>query len=96
MSLYFIQHTHAEETCPAKDPLMGSQLLSHINPVNARKHGVEMHGDAVLDNKHTFVLIVEADELERVEEFMQPFKRAGEVSIWPASTCETVVERAGC
>lgn len=96
MSLYFVQHKHNAETCPAKDPLAGGQLLSHINRVNARKYGVEVHGDAVLDNQHTFVLIVEAEDLDDVENFMQPFKQAGEVRIWPASTCETVVERAGC
>ena len=49
MSLYFVKHQHSPETCPAKDPLMGSMLLSHINPVNARNYGVELHGDAVLD-----------------------------------------------
>jgi hypothetical protein len=75
---------------------MGSMLLSHISPVNARKYGVELQGDAVLDGQHTFVLIVDAQEKEQVEKFMQPFSQAGPVEIVPASTCETVVERAGC
>jgi hypothetical protein len=96
MSLYFVKHQHSPETCPAKDPMMGSMLLSHINPVNARKYGVELQGDAVLDGQHTFVLIVDAQEKEQVEKFMQPFSQAGPVEIVPASTCETVVERAGC
>ena len=96
MSLYFIQHPYSEERCPAKDPLMGNQLVAHVNPVNARNHGVELHGDAVLDNQHTFVLIVEAEDIDNVEQFMGPFKQAGEVRIWPASTCETVVDRASC
>jgi hypothetical protein len=96
MSLYFVKHQHSAETCPAKDPLMGSMLLSHISPVNARKYGVELQGDAVLDGQHTFVLIVDAQEKEQVEKFMQPFSQAGPIEIVPASTCETVVERAGC
>ena len=41
-------------------------------------------------------LIVESDDKANIENFMQPFKMAGSVEIIPASTCETVVERAGC
>lgn len=96
MSLYFVRHQHSAETCPARDPNMGAMLLTHISPTNARKFGVEIHSDAVLDNQHTFVLIVEADNTNQIDTFMQPFKMAGSVEIWPASTCETVVERAGC
>jgi hypothetical protein len=96
MSLYFVRHQHTPETCPAKDPAAGSMLLSHIDPANARKFGVDIHGDAVLDGQHTFVLIVEADGQAQIENFMQPFSQAGKVEIFPASTCEVVVERAGC
>ena len=96
MSLYFVRHQHDAETCPAKDPAAGNMLLTHISPQNARKYGVGVKGDAVLDGEHTFVLILEADTKDRIEDFMQPFSQAGPVEIWPASLCETVVERAGC
>ena len=96
MSLYFVRHQHSAETCPARDPQMGSNLLSHISPLNARKFGVNIQSDVVLDNQHTFVLIVDAEDPSQIENFMQPFKMAGSVEIWPASTCEVVVERAGC
>jgi len=96
MSLYFVRHQHTAETCPAKDPAMGAMLLSHLSPLNARKFGVSIQGDAVLDNQHTFVLILEAAEKSQVDQFMQPFSMAGPVEVWPASECETVVERAGC
>ena len=96
MSLYFVRHQHSAETCPAKDPAAGAMLLSHISPQNARKFGIDIHGDAVLDGQHTFVLILDADSTDQIENFMQPFKQAGPVEIWPASTCEVVVERAGC
>lgn len=96
MSLFFVQHKHSEATCPAMDPAAGAMLLTHINPMNARKFGVNIVGDAVIDGQHTFVLIVEADERSKVENFMQPFQQAGSVDIQPASTCEIVVERAGC
>jgi hypothetical protein len=50
----------------------------------------------VVDGEHTFVLILAADDKAHIENFMQPFQQAGPVEIWPASECETVVERAGC
>ncbi len=96
MSLFFVRHQHTAETCPAKDPTAGSMLLSHISPLNAGKYGVQIRGDAVLDGRHTFVLILESDDVSKVENFMQPFKQAGSVEILPASTCEVVVDREGC
>ncbi len=96
MSLYFVQHQHSAESCPARDPRMGNMLLQHISPANARKFGVRLLADAVLDGKHTFNLIVEADDVANIEKFMQPFAQAGSVEIYPASHCETVVAREGC
>ena len=96
MSLYFVRHQHSPETCPARNPLMGNQLLAYINPVNARNNGVNILGEAVLDGQHTFVLIVEADSPQTVEGFLEPFKAAGTLEVTAASTCENVVERAGC
>lgn len=96
MSLYFVRHQHDAETCPAKNPEMGQMLVHHVSKTNARKLGVDILGDAVLDAQHTFVLIVEAEDRQYVENFMQPFAMAGPVEITPASTCEAVVERQGC
>lgn len=96
MSLYFVRHQHSAETCPAKNPEMGEMLVQHVEKKNARKFGVDLLADAVLDNQHTFVLIVEAEDKSYVEQFMQPFAIAGSVEITPASTCEAVVARAGC
>lgn len=96
MSLYFVQHRHDENTCPAKDPQMGAMLLQHLSRSNARTYGIQLQGEAVLDGAHTLVLIVEAEQQEQVERFMQPFQQAGSVEIHPASLCEVVVERKSC
>lgn len=96
MSLYFVRHQHAAETCPAKNPEMGQMLVQHVDRKNARKFGVDILADAVIDGQHTFVLILEAEERQYIENFMQPFAAAGSVEILPASTCEAVVEREGC
>ncbi len=96
MSLYFVRHQHTAETCPAKNPEMGQMLLQHLSKANARKFGVDLLGDAVLDGQHTLVLIAEVEDQEYLVNFMQPFAQAGSVEIMPASTCEAVVERQGC
>ena len=96
MSMYFVRHQHSETTCPAKNPEMGAMLLQHLSKSNARKLGVEVRGDAVLDGQHTFVLILEAENKSVIENFMQPFFQAGSVEISKASECEVVVDRAGC
>ena len=96
MSLYVVHHQHDEKTCPAKDPEMGAMLLQHLSPMNARKYGIRIKGDGVLNGKHSLFLIMEANSAEKVEEFMQPFKMAGPVEVWPASECEEVVARGGC
>lgn len=96
MSLYFVRHQHDAETCPAKNSEMGEMLVQHVEKKNARKFGVDLLADAVLDGQHTFVLIVEAEDKSYIEQFMQPFAMAGSVEITSASTCEAVVARAGC
>lgn len=96
MSLYFVRHQHSAAACPAKDPQMGQMLLQHLSKQNARKFGLDLLGDAVLDGRHELVLIVESEDPAYIENFMQPFARAGSVEIVPASSCEAVVERGGC
>lgn len=96
MSLYFVQHTHSPENCPAKDPSRGTSLLAHLGQKNASTHGVRILADAVLDGKHTFNLILEAEDEARVRSFLAPFAAAGTLEITPASHCESVVEREGC
>ena len=96
MSLYFVRHQHSSETCPAKDPAMGQMLLEHLTQANARKYGIDLLGDAVLDGQHTLVLIAEAEDPQYLQDYMQPFAQAGTVEISAASTCEAVVARQGC
>lgn len=96
MSLFVVQHQHAAETCPAGHPEMGPALVQHLLPPNAESFGVKILADAVLDGKHTFNLILEADNEDKIKKFMAPFAQAGTVEISPASSCEKVVERGEC
>jgi hypothetical protein len=96
MALFVAKHMHAEETCPARDPQMASMLLMHLSPQNAETFGVNIHGDAVIDGEHTFYLILDAENKDKVNDYMQPFAMAGEVEVMAASSCETVVSRGAC
>lgn len=96
MARFVVQHKHPAESCPAGHPEMGPMLLTHISPPNAASAGVTVLGDAVIDGEHTFYLILEAQDMEKITQFMAPFAQAGTVEIWPANTCEQVVERGEC
>ena len=96
MPLYFVRHQHTAETCPAKDPAMAQALLEHLDRSNARRYGIELQAEAVLDAQHTLVLIAESEDVSFLEDYMAPFRQAGSVEILSASTCEAVVERHGC
>ena len=96
MSLFLVKHQHPAEQCPAGNKEFAPQLLAHLAEANAAKFGVTIHGEAVINGKHTLFLIAEAQQLSALENFMQPFAQAGSVEIQQASNCETVVARGVC
>jgi DMSO/TMAO reductase YedYZ molybdopterin-dependent catalytic subunit len=96
MALFVVRHQHPPEHCPAVEPLAGASLLNHLSRGNVRRHGVEIHGEAVVSGEHTLFLIVEAASQGQVESFMAPFAQAGQVQVFPASTCARVVASGGC
>jgi DMSO/TMAO reductase YedYZ molybdopterin-dependent catalytic subunit len=96
MSLFIVRHQHAADRCPAQDPFMGASLLNHLSRPNARKFGLQIHGEAVAHGEHTMYLIVEADDEGRLREFMHPFQMAGSLDVYPATTCVRTVASGGC
>ncbi len=96
MSRFIVKHEHPAEKCPAGHPEMGPMLLKHISPPNASSAGITVHGDAVVDGEHIFYLLLEAQDKEKITQFMAPFAQAGTVEIWPTSSCEQVVDRGKC
>jgi hypothetical protein len=82
MSLFVVTHKHKAETCPAGDPKMGPMLLKHLSKQNAAASGINIQGEAVLDGKHTLVLVLDAKDKGTVQKFMAPFAQAGSVEAW--------------
>ena len=73
MTLFLVRHQHTDETCPA--PTMGPMLLQHLSEANASQMGINIHGK--MGGGHTFVAILDAENRQKVEEFMSPFAQAG-------------------
>lgn len=74
---------------------MGPMLLQHLSDENAAQMGITVKGDAVVGG-HSFFMILDAPNLEVVQQFMGPFMQAGSVEIMEASSCSQVVARGNC
>jgi DMSO/TMAO reductase YedYZ molybdopterin-dependent catalytic subunit len=96
MALFIVRHHHEAERCPATDPYAGAEILNYLSRPNVRKRGVEIYGEAIVQNEHTLYLIVESSDADRVREFMKPFADVGSVEVYPASTCARAVASGGC
>ncbi len=96
MALFIVRHSHEPERCPASDPSGGAELLNYLSRPNVSQHGLEIHGEAVVQGAHTLYLILEAADEARVREFMAPFAMVGDVEVHRASTCARVVASGGC
>ncbi len=75
---------------------MGAMLLNHLSRPNVRRAGLEIRGEAIVENEHRLFMIVESDSAAAVVEFTKPFALVGSVDIVPASTCVRVVASGGC
>ena len=96
MPLFVVRHQHSPETCPARDPAVGAMLLNHLSRPTAAKHGVVIQGEAVVRGAHSLFFIAEAADERGLQEFLSPFRAAGEVEVLAASTCAGVVASGGC
>jgi hypothetical protein len=96
MALFVVRHQHAADRCPSQNPYVGAELLIHCSRPSAKKHGVRIQGEAVIQNEHTFYLIAEAADETGLRAFLQPFQMAGSLEIYAASTFAHVVTSGGC
>ena len=73
MALYLVHHSHTDETCPAKNPKLVRIFAAHVNQANGDKYGIKILADFVNDPEHTVILVVEADSIDKVHNFVTPF-----------------------
>ena len=96
MSVFVAEHTHSGATCPAGNPEMAKGLLAIVSPDNARRRGITIRGEAVLNGQHHLYLIVEASDEKAVRDYFAPFGQFGSLTVSSASPCEDVVRRGVC
>jgi DMSO/TMAO reductase YedYZ molybdopterin-dependent catalytic subunit len=96
MALFVVRHQHAADRCPAQNPYAGAELLIHLSRPSAKKHGIRIQGEAVIQNEHTFYLILEAADESGLRAFLRPLQMAGSLEIYAASTFAHVVTSGGC
>jgi DMSO/TMAO reductase YedYZ molybdopterin-dependent catalytic subunit len=70
--------------------------LNHLSRANAARHGVRIHGEAVLQGVHTLLVIAEATTEEDLLRFLAPLAEAGSLEVEEAATCASVVANGGC
>jgi len=96
VALFIVRHQHEAERCQAGDPEMGGLLLNYLSRSNAKQLGIDIRGEAVVQDEHTLYLIIESSDADQVHAFMEPFALAGTVEVYPASTCAQMVASGGC
>lgn len=94
MPLFVAQHRHPPETCSAF--LTGSALLSRVSAAAAARHAVSIEAEALIDQEHRLLLVVEAANRQAVEDFLAFLHQEGELQVLAASTVEEAAERGGC
>jgi|GEM_PF-231539 len=95
MPLFVARHLHRPESCPAA-PTRGSLLVAQVSAAIAARYGVAIQAEAVIDDAHEILLVVEAADKGCVERFMGVFAPWGTVAVCPASATEQAVARGGC
>jgi len=95
MALFVAQHQHLAQACPASREA-GALLLAHVSAATAARYGLAIQAEAVLNEAHKLILVVEATDQAQVERFMAVLARYGSVQVWPASSSEEAVARGSC
>lgn len=96
MSIFVVRHQHRPESCPAKDFTFGASLLNLLGRTNAARHGVRIHGEAVVQDTHTLLMIAESNSEEDLLRFLSPLAQAGTLEVERAASCARVVANGGC
>jgi DMSO/TMAO reductase YedYZ molybdopterin-dependent catalytic subunit len=95
MSLFIIRHQHDVARYPAQDPYLGAALRNYLSRPNVVKHGVKIQGEAVVRGEHTMFMIAEAEDETGLSALMAPFRQAGSVDVFPASTSAGLITNNG-
>ena len=77
-------------------PGPGPLLLARVSAAAAARHGVTIQAEALLDDQHLLLLIVQAPSPQAVHQFLAFLPGPGDLQVLPACTAEQAVQRGGC
>jgi len=86
---------HPRDSCPASGG-GGSALLTQVSAANAARYRVAICAEALIDDEHCILFVLEAPDREAVERFLAFLLPFGDLRVLPASTAEQAVARGGC
>jgi len=82
--LYLVAHSHALENCPAKE---GKEAIEkHYRSLQsdvAERLGVKVHALYTAPIEHSRFLILEADTVEALRDYLEPLYMRGKVEVFP-------------
>jgi hypothetical protein len=93
--LFVAQHRHPADRCPASSE-SGPVLLSRVSAAAAARYGVTIEAEALMDEEHLLLLVVQAASQEAVERFLAFLPGPGYLRVLPACSAEEAVQRGGC
>lgn len=95
MALFVACHTHPPHSCPASAD-GGIALLTQVSAANAARYRVAICAEALIDDEHRILFVLDAAAREAVERFLAFLLPLGDLHVLPASTAEQAVSRGGC
>ncbi len=90
--LFHVTHTHNWKTCMIHDPEKAKNTVGKVL-ANADNAGVKIVGAYVDPAAHTFYMIVETDEAENIQAFLDPIIDLGYADTRPVSDAFSVVKK---
>jgi DMSO/TMAO reductase YedYZ molybdopterin-dependent catalytic subunit len=96
MTLFVVRHHHDPRRCPGKDPRLAAALLRCLDRSYLSNQGVELRGEAVVQDDHTLHVVVESLDDDRVREVVRPLESFGSVEVRPAASCARLLVNGDC
>jgi DMSO/TMAO reductase YedYZ molybdopterin-dependent catalytic subunit len=96
MTLFVVRHHHDPRRCPGRDPSLAAALVSCLDRSHLSKQGVELRGEAVVQDDHTLYVVVDSIDDHHVREAVSPLELFGEVEVHPAASCARLLAGGDC
>ena len=91
--LFMYIHTHPVEKCLADKPEEVQRLIAKLKEAIG-KSGVKVLGAYGTSHEHTFFLVIDADNIEAIEQAMHPVLSWGNARLIPVTAIQGIAQTA--